>query len=112
LREEQGRLPEAAHEFERAIELKPDLYLAHFHLGRIYANQRRWPQAIEEFRRAAEGNDEATPTYLYALGATQARSGDAAAAAAVLASAREKALARGQSALAASIERDLAKLKR
>jgi tetratricopeptide (TPR) repeat protein len=112
LREEQGKLDEAAHEFQRAIELQPGLRLAHYHLGRIYANRRRWAPAIEEFRRAVEVDDEATPTYLYALGATQARSGDTAAAVTALGAAREKALARGQAALAASIDRDLAKLNR
>ncbi len=112
LREEQGKLDEAGREFQRAIELQPGLRLAHYHLGRIYANRQQWAPAIEEFRRAVEVDDEATPTYLYALGATQARSGDTAGAVTVLGAARKKALARGQSALAASIDRDLAKLNR
>ena len=109
---EQGKLAEAAAEFEKAIAIDPNLRLARFHLGRIYANQRRWPQAIEQFQRAVEVDDEATPTYLYALGATEARAGQAAAARATLSGAHAKAVARGQSALAASIERDLEKLRR
>jgi tetratricopeptide (TPR) repeat protein len=112
LLQEQGHLDEAANEFERAVTLQPGLRLAHFHLGRIYANQRRWSSAIEHLRKAADGDDEATPTYLYALGATQARAGDSSGAADVLAAARDKALARGQSELAASITRDLGKLRR
>jgi tetratricopeptide (TPR) repeat protein len=112
LLEEQGELAKAAAEFEKAVALDPNLRLARFHLGRIYANQRRWAPAIEQFRRAVEADDEATPAYLYALGATEARAGQPAAAVATLSSAREKALARGQSTLAASIERDLDKLKR
>jgi len=110
--QEQGKLEDAANEFQKAVQLQPGLRLAHFHLGRIYANQRRWSAAIEQLRQAADGDDEATPTYLYALGATQARAGDLSGAATVLAAAREKAAARGQSELAASIARDLGKLKR
>jgi Tfp pilus assembly protein PilF len=112
LLEEEGRLDLASKHFERAIELQPGLRLARFHLGRIWANQRRFPQAIEQFRQAVDVDDEATPTYLYALGATQARAGDPTGAMSTLATARQKALGRGQSALAESIERDLARLKR
>src|SRR6185369_394615 len=75
LLEEQGNLAAASREFEKAIALDAGQRLARFHLGRIYANQRRWPQAIEQLQRAAEVDDGSTPTYLYALGATQARAG-------------------------------------
>jgi tetratricopeptide (TPR) repeat protein len=112
LLQEQGRLDLAARHFEQAIQLQPGLRIARFHLGRIFANQQRFAQAIEQFERAVEVDDEATPTYLYALGATQARAGDAARAASTLATARQKALSRGQLSLAQSIERDLARLKR
>jgi len=111
LLEEQGRLADAARHFERAVELQPDLRLARFHLGRIYANQRKFPQAIAQFERAVTVDDEATPTYLYALGATQARSGHTTAALSTLAIARQKAFARGQASLTASIDRDLARLQ-
>ncbi|HJZ98950.1 MAG TPA: tetratricopeptide repeat protein [Candidatus Solibacter sp.] len=112
LLEEQGKVAEAAAQFQKAIELDPNLRLARFHLGRIYANQRRWTKAIEQFQRAVEVDDEATPAYLYALGATEARAGQHVAALATLSGARDKAMARGQSTLAASIEHDLEKLKR
>jgi tetratricopeptide (TPR) repeat protein len=112
LLEEQGQLAEAAQHFRKAIELQPGLRLARFHLGRILANQRRYSQAIEQFQHAVEVDDESTPAYLYALGATQARAGDFPVARSTLSAARDKAAARGQSALVASIERDLAKLKR
>jgi len=110
--EEQGKLGQAAKEFEKAISADPGMRLARFHLGRIYANQRRWTQAIQQFQRAVEVDDEATPTYLYALGATEARAGQPAAALATLSGAYAKATARGQSTLAASIERDIEKLRR
>ena len=111
--EEEGKLESAAEHFRRAIEVQPSFALARFHLGRIYANQRRYSEAIEQFKRAVEAaEDESKPTYLYALGATQARAGDASSAAANLATARERALGLGQTALAASINRDLERLKR
>jgi tetratricopeptide (TPR) repeat protein len=110
--EEEGKLAGAAGHFRKAIELQPGFRLARFHLGRIYANQQRYAEAIEQFQRAIAVDDEATPAYLYALGATQARAGDTAAAATTLDAARQKALARGQAPLAASIERDLERLRR
>ena len=83
LLEEEGKLAGAAEHFRRAIEMQPSFRLARFHLGRIYANQRRYAEAIEQFKRAVEGaEDESRPAYLYALGATQARAGDASSAAA------------------------------
>ena len=110
--EEEGKLEEAKVHFEKAIGLQPNLRLARFHLGRILANQRRFPQAIAQLEQAVAADDEATPTYLYALGATQARAGDAARASSTLAAARDKARARGQAPLAAAIERDLGRLRR
>jgi tetratricopeptide (TPR) repeat protein len=112
LLQEQGRIAEAARHFEKAIELRPDLRLARFHLGRIYVAQRRFAQAILQFRRIVTVDDEQTPTYLYALGATQARTGDDRAAIATLTGARQKALARGQASLAAAIDGDLGRLRR
>jgi tetratricopeptide (TPR) repeat protein len=110
--QEQGRLADAAREFEKAVEARPDLRLARFHLGRIYANQQRWTDAMAQLQRASEVDDDATPTYLYALGATQARAGLPAAARATLTAARAKAAARAQSTLVAAIEKDLARIGR
>ena len=110
--EQQGRVNEAAECFRKALESRPDLRLARFHLGRIRANQGQFAEAIAHLQRAVSVDDEATPTYLYALGATLARSGETVRAASVLGQARERALARGQGPLAASIERDLAGLER
>jgi tetratricopeptide (TPR) repeat protein len=112
LLQEQGRLAEASQHFRKAIEIQPDLRLARFHLGRIYVNQGRVSQAIEQFKKAVAVDDEATPTYLYALGAAQARAGDKTAAVSSLSLAHRKALARGQAALASSIERDIESLQR
>jgi tetratricopeptide (TPR) repeat protein len=112
LLEQQGKLEEAARHFRNAIELRPDLRLARYHLGRIRANQGHYAEAIAQFQEAVTVDDEATPTYLYALGAAFARSGNSAQAAEVLEQARARASAHGQAGLAASIQRDLARLKR
>jgi tetratricopeptide (TPR) repeat protein len=109
--QEEGKLRDAQGHFERAVELDPGLRLARFHLGRLYANRRRYADAIAQFREIAGVDDDATPTYLYALGATYARSGDRPAARDALSQARLKADSRGQADLAAAISRDLARLQ-
>ena len=108
--EGRGELDRAAALFRRAIAARPDFRLAHFHLGRIYANQRRHAEAIAEFETALQPADEQTPTFLYALAATHARAGHRDQAAALLRQAREQAAAAGQADLAASIRRDLGAL--
>jgi tetratricopeptide (TPR) repeat protein len=111
LLQEKGDISGAAAHFQRAVELQPDLRIARFHLGRIYANQGKYTEAIAQLERAAESEEDATPTYLYALGATLARSGDVVRARTVLQNALEKATARGQTRLSSAVQRDLARLK-
>ena len=113
LLEEEGKLTDVAEHFRKAVATQPSFALARFHLGRIYANQDRFSEAIAQFQRAVETADvSAKPTYLYALGAAQARSGNTSDSARTLASARQLALAAGQTALVSAIERDLLRLKR
>ncbi len=111
LLQEGGKLAEAAREFQRAIEINPAAANSYFQLGRIEANQKRYSEAIAHLEKAARGDEEATPTYLYALGATQARAGDATRARASLLAARERAAKWGQAQLANAIEQDLARLR-
>lgn len=108
--QEQGRLREATQEFTKAIELRPDNRLARFNLGRILANEGRYDQALDQFSRIITPDDDSTPTYLYAMGATYARAGRVRDAVTTLDRAGSKARERGQTAVAASIERDLARL--
>ena len=105
-----GAWDRAAALYRRALAAKPGLRLAHYHLGRILTNQRRFPEAIAEFEKAIEPGDEQTPGYLYALGATHARAGSRATAIEILQRAHNEASKRRQKPLAAAIERDLAKL--
>ena len=108
--EREGKWEPAAVLYQRALGVKPSYPLAHFHLGRLYANQKRYAPAIQEFERALEPAGPETPTYLYALAATNARAGARGRAVELMRQARAQAFARGQTALAASIDHDLAAL--
>ena len=105
--ERSGDLGAAAGYYARAIALRPDARASHFGLGRIYVNQGRYTEAISEFGKTIQPDDENTPGYLYALAAAHARAGHRKESMALLASAREKAAGRGQSAVVASIDHDL-----
>jgi tetratricopeptide (TPR) repeat protein len=111
LLERRGSAPEAEAEYRRAIENKPSDRQAHFNLGRILVNQKKYQEGIEELRKTIEPDDENAPRYVYALGAAFARSGDRQNALRYLRQARDGAVARGQSSLLASIERDLRTLE-
>ena len=110
--EREGKLDEAEKHYRMAIENKPDFRQAHFHLGRILVNKNLLTAAIEEFRKSVAGaEDENTPTYLYALGATLIRAGDKPKGLEYLESALIKARKYQQTAIISSLERDLQNLK-
>ncbi len=109
--EQSGRLEEAGAEFRQAVRARPDDPVARFHLGRILVNQEKYPEAIQHFLRALTPETDQTPAYLYALGATYARSGDRGRALEYLHKARDAAAAHSQSQLLASIDRDLKTLQ-
>jgi tetratricopeptide (TPR) repeat protein len=106
--EAQGNLAGAMALYQKILESNPDDSQAHFSLGRLLVNQENYSEGIQHFLRTiSAGEEERKPTYLYALGAAYARSGDRANAARYLHLAREKAAARGQSELVQSIDDDL-----
>jgi tetratricopeptide (TPR) repeat protein len=105
--ERSGALDKAAEYYRKAIALRPDARASRFGLGRIYASQRRYPDAIAELEKTIQPEDEYTPGYLYALGAVHARAGHRQQSIGLLRKAREQASARGQTSLAASIGRDM-----
>jgi tetratricopeptide (TPR) repeat protein len=111
LLERQGKSAEAAAKYRKAIESKPGDRQAHFNLGRVLVNQRQFDEGIRELAKTIEPEDENTPRYVYALGAALARSGDRPSALRYLHRARDSAAALGQSALVASIDRDLRTLE-
>lgn len=109
--EREGKLPEAAAEYRKALEGDPGFRRAHFNLGRVLVNEHEYAAGIEQLRQTVTPVDDETPTYLYALGAAYGRAGDSANALRYLEQAKAAAAARGQTALALEIEKDLEKVK-
>ena len=110
--EREGKLDEAEIHFRKAIENKPGFRQSHFHLGRILVNKNLLSEAIQEFQNSLVGTeDENTPMYLYALGATLIRSGDKPKGIEYLTEALQKAQKYRQTGIISSLERDLLKLK-
>lgn len=105
--EAQGKLDEAARHYRKALENKPNYRSAHFYLGRILVNQDKLAEAIEHFQQTLTPEDEETPRYLYALGATCIRAGQRPKGIQYLRDALKKAQAFKQTQLIASLERDL-----
>ncbi len=109
--EDSGQLDAAAHLYEQALAAMPEHRPARFQLGRIYANQRRYAQAITEFEKLQEPIDAQSATYLYALGATHARAGHRKQSIEILQRARQQAEKSGQREIASAVDRDLAALE-
>jgi tetratricopeptide (TPR) repeat protein len=108
LLQREGKLAEAMAEFELAIENRPDFPQAHFNLGRLLVNRGRYKDAIDELLKTLSTQDEeAKPTYFYALGVAYARAGDKDNGIRYLLLARDHAASRHQSTLLNSIDRDL-----
>ncbi len=103
--EREGRWDQAAALYRRALDVKSAYPIAHYHLGRIYANRR-------DYARAIDPRSGSPPTFLYALAATHARAGNRMRALDLMEEARRQAAALGQDALVASIDRDLATLRK
>ncbi len=111
LLEQQGHLRQALQQFQQAVEDQPDYRLARFHMGQILANQGHYAEAIRQFRKILTPDDDKTPTFLYALGATYARAGNFPQALTTMRKAEAEASARGQTQLVTSIQRDLRALE-
>jgi tetratricopeptide (TPR) repeat protein len=109
--EGEGELVDAAAHFRAAIENSPGHRFAHFHLGRILVHQNKLPEAIEQFHQALAPEDDETPRFTYALGATYIRAGNKEKGIQYLREALKRAAALGQTQLAGSIERDLRSLE-
>lgn len=108
--EQEGKLSEAALQFGKLIDLHPTRE-AHFELGRILVNQQQYQGAIAQFQQTLLPEDDKTPAYLYALGATYGRAGDKVKAIQYLGQARQLATSRGQTALVAEIDQDLGQVE-
>jgi len=104
-------LDEALEFYLKAVERQPNYPLAHFSIGRILANQKKYDEAINHFQLSLSPESESTPAYLYALAAAYARAGKREEALKYGLQAREQAAARGQTELLRSIDRDLKALE-
>lgn len=90
----------------RTMAANPSLRLAHLHLGRIYAIQKRYPQTIAEFGGMLPPADNDTPGFLYAPGDTQAQATDPTKTLQVLVDARDMGARQGQNDLAQTLVND------
>lgn len=109
--EREGRLDEAMQSYRAAIENRPNYRLAHYHLGRILVHRGKMTEAINHFLQTLTPEDESTPTFMYALAAAYARSGNRQSAIKYAQKARQRAATLGQTELLALIERDLRTLE-
>jgi protein O-GlcNAc transferase len=109
--ERQGHVAEAATEYRLAIESQPTLRVARFNLGRMLIAQGNNDAAVAELSQLAEPLDAEAPRYLFALATAHLRAGRREEA--IKWATQAKALAErfGDAALAAAIERDLARIK-
>ncbi|PYV32169.1 MAG: hypothetical protein DMG22_14295 [Acidobacteria bacterium] len=107
LLERQGKPAEAIAEYKKAVEHKPSFRQAHFNLGRVLISQQQYEEGIQQLQQTLSPVDDATPAYLYALGAAYGRAGERQKALHYLQEAREQASARGQAQLRIDIEKDL-----
>ena len=109
--EADGRGAEAESHYRAAIANDPTYRLARFNLGRLLVAQRRHAEAIAELEKTLVPEDADTPRYLYALAAAWVRAGDRDKGRRYGKEAQEKAVALGQTELAATIARDLRSLE-
>ncbi len=111
IRERDRRFEDAATEYRRALDSQPTLRIARFNLGRMLLAQNQTDAAIAQLETLKEPRDAEAPRYLFGLAAAHVRAGHRAEGLALAEDARQLALQFGQTALAASIERDIASLK-
>jgi tetratricopeptide (TPR) repeat protein len=109
--EADGRGTEAESHYRAAIANDPTYRLARFNLARVLVSQHKHAEAIAELEKTLVPEDGETPRYLYALAAAWVRAGDLDKGRRYGKEAQEKAVALGQTELAATIARDLRSLE-
>ena len=101
----------AAGEYRQALESRPALRVARFNLGRMLIAQGRPDEAVTELQKLTDPRDAEAPRYLFALSTAYVRAGHKSDGVKWAVEARDLALKFGDTALAASIERDLATIR-
>jgi tetratricopeptide (TPR) repeat protein len=109
--ERQRKLDEAAAEYARAVESQPTLRIARFNLGRMLIALGRPDEAARELAPLTEPRDAEAPRYLFALATAHVRAGRRDEGVKWATDARNLALAHGDAALAAAIERELKSIR-
>lgn len=109
--ERERKLDEAAAEYRLAVQAQPTFRLARFNVGRMLLALGKPEEAIVEFEKIVEPRDAEAPPYLFGLATAQVRTGHRAEGIRWANEARALALKYGDKALAAAIERDLAKIQ-
>jgi Flp pilus assembly protein TadD len=109
--ERQRQIDAAAAEYRLGIESQPTLRIARFNLGRMLVAQSRLDDAISELQKLAEPRDSEAPRYIFALAAAHIRAGHRTEGLSLAEDARQLALQFGQAELAATIERDVARIR-
>jgi len=109
--EREQRLEEASAEYQRAVDSQPTLRIARFNLGRMLIARGQNDRAIVELAKLAEPKDAEAPRYLFALATAHLRSGHRDEAVKWATDAKALAERYGDTALAAAIERDLARIR-
>jgi tetratricopeptide (TPR) repeat protein len=109
--ERSGRLADAASEYRLAVESQPTLRIARFNLGRMLIAQGDPDAAAAELAKITEPRDAEAARYLFALATAHLRAGRRADAIAWATDAKALAETFGDAALAAAIEKDLARIR-
>ena len=109
--ERQGKVAEAGAEYRLAVESQPTLRIARFNLGRMLIAQGDNEAAATELAQLTEPLDAEAPRYLFALATAHLRAGRRDAAIQWATEARALAEKFGDTALAAAIEKDLARIR-
>jgi tetratricopeptide (TPR) repeat protein len=109
---ERSRQFEAAlAEYRAAVQSQPTLRLARFNMGRMLIALGRADEAVTELRQLTEPRDAEAPRYLFALSTAYVRAGLKDEGLKWATEARDLALRFGDAALAAAIDRDIARIK-
>jgi tetratricopeptide (TPR) repeat protein len=109
--ERQRKLEEAAAEYQLAVESRPTLRIARFNRGRMLIALGRADDAVRELQPLIEPRDAEAPRYLFALATAYVRAGRRDEGIKWAIEARDLATRHGDKALAAAIDRDLARIR-
>ncbi len=110
LAEMDGRISDAEASYRKAAEQAPADPAIRFNIGRMLIARRRYRDAIAELQPAVTVDHPDRARFLFGLSTAHVLAGDVAEGRRYALEARDLARSRGQSVLAAAIERDLEKL--